>query len=832
MGVDKHVKTNEAVKSSGACCSSPAAHDIKASAVQSGCCSGGSHPPDHGGQHGHARPHSDHVHHDHPDSHARVWDPVCGMTVDPETSKHHFDYQGKTYLFCSAGCQTKFAATPEQYLSKSKAPVEAAVPEGAIYTCPMHPQIRQTGPGSCPICGMALEPELVTLDAQPNPELADMTRRFWVGLGLALPVVVLGDGRSSRRSHRWVDQTMSNWIQLVFATPVVLWAGWPFFVRGWQSVVTRNLNMFTLIAMGVGVAFSYSIVATVWPGIFPPAFRSQDRAVAVYFEAAAVITVLVLLGQVLELRAREATSGAIKALLDLAPKTARLVHENGADHEVPLDSLNVGDKLRVRPGEKVPVDGIIIEGRSSLDESLVTGESMPVTKDVGAKVIAGTLNQSGGFVMRAEKVGRDTLLSQIVQMVAQAQRSRAPIQRLADQVAGWFVPAVIAAAVVAFGAWALFGPEPRFAFGLVAAVSVLIIACPCALGLATPMSIMVGVGRGAQAGVLIKNAEALERMEKIDTLVVDKTGTLTEGKPKVVSIVVAPGFPEDDLLRLAASVERSSEHPLADAIVRAANERGLRLSDVQEFDSPTGKGATGKVDGKAVLLGNASFLQSSGVETRDLEPQAEKLRGDGATVINIAVDGTLAGLFAIADPVKQSTPDALKALATEGIKVIMLTGDNRTTASAIAQRLGISDVEAEVLPDQKSAVVSKLQKEGRVVAMAGDGVNDAPALAAADVGIAMGTGTDVAMESAGVTLLKGDLGGIVRARRLSQATMRNIRQNLFFAFIYNAAGIPIAAGILYPTFGLLLSPIIAAAAMALSSVSVVGNALRLRAVDI
>jgi Cu+-exporting ATPase len=653
-----------------------------------------------------------------------------------------------------------------------------------------------------------------------------------VGLGLALPAIVLEMGGHLVGSHRWIDQTMSNWIQLVFATPVVLWAGWPFFVRGWQSVVTRNLNMFTLIAMGVGVAFGYSVVATVAPGIFPPAFRSHDGAVAVYFEAAAVITVLVLLGQVLELRAREATSGAIKALLDLAPKTARLIDDDGGESEVALDRLNVGDQLRVRPGEKVPVDGIIIEGRSSLDESLVTGESMPVTKEIGAKVIAGTLNQSGGFVMRAEKVGRDTLLSQIVQMVAQAQRSRAPIQRLADQVAAWFVPTVIAAALVAFGVWALFGPEPRLAFGLVAAVSVLIIACPCALGLATPMSIMVGVGRGAQVGVLIKNAEALEQMEKIDTLVVDKTGTLTEGKPKVVSIVVSKGFQEDDLLRLAASVERSSEHPLADAIVRAANERGLSLSDVREFDSPTGKGVVGKVEGKAVLLGNAGFLRSSGVETRELEPQAEKLRGDGATVINVAVDGELAGLFAIADPVKQSTPDALKALRAEGIKIVMLTGDNRTTAAAIAQRLGISDVEAEVLPDQKSAVVDKLQKEGRVVAMAGDGVNDAPALAAADVGIAMGTGTDVAMESAGVTLLKGDLGGIVRARRLSQATMRNIRQNLFFAFIYNAAGIPIAAGILYPTFGLLLSPIIAAAAMALSSVSVVGNALRLRTVDI
>ncbi|MBE0705368.1 MAG: copper-translocating P-type ATPase, partial [Afipia sp.] len=616
------------------------------------------------------------------------------------------------------------------------------------------------------------------------------------------------------------------------ATPVVIWAGWPFFVRGWQSLLTRNLNMFTLIAMGTGVAYVYSVVATVAPQIFPLAFRGHDGAVAVYFEAAAVITVLVLLGQVLELRAREATSGAIKALLDLAPKTARLVAEDGTDHEVPLDGLNVGDRLRVRPGEKVPVDGIILEGRSSLDESLVTGESMPVTKETDAKVIAGTLNQSGSFVMRAEKVGRDTMLSQIVQMVAQAQRSRAPIQRLADQVAGWFVPTVIVAALVAFAAWWIFGPEPRLAFGLVAAVSVLIIACPCALGLATPMSIMVGVGRGAHAGVLIKNAEALERLEKVDTLVVDKTGTLTEGKPKVVSIVSAAGFQEDELLRLAASVERSSEHPLADAVVRAAKERNLTLINVEEFDSPTGKGVTGRVDGKSVLLGNAAYLKSLGIETQTLEPQAEILRGEGATVINIALDGQLAGLFAIADPVKQSTPDALKALAAEGIKVIMLTGDNRTTANAVAKRLGIPDVEAEVLPDQKSTVVSNLQKSGRIVAMAGDGVNDAPALAAAEVGIAMGTGTDVAMESAGVTLLKGDLMGIVRARRLSEATMSNIRQNLFFAFIYNAAGIPIAAGVLYPTFGLLLSPIIAAAAMALSSVSVVGNALRLKTVKL
>lgn len=776
-----------------------------------------------GGGHDHAA-HSHHHHHI--DSTAKVRDPVCGMSVDPATSRHRFDHDGKTFHFCSAGCRTKFAADPPRYLDNSGP--KAAAPEGAIYTCPMHPQIRQVGPGSCPICGMALEPEVASLDAPPNPELADMTRRFWVGLVLALPAVVLEMGGHLVGGHGLLDQTLSNWIQLVFATPVVLWAGWPFFVRGWQSLKTRNLNMFTLIAMGTGVAYVYSLVGTTAPGIFPATFRGHGGAVAVYFEAAAVITVLVLLGQVLELRAREATSGAIKALLELAPKTARLVDDAGADHEVPIDGLKAGDKLRVRPGEKVPVDGVILEGRSSLDESLVTGESMPVTKESGGKVIAGTLNQSGSFVMRADKVGRDTLLSQIVKMVAEAQRSRAPIQRLADQVAGWFVPTVIAVALVAFGAWAWFGPEPRLAFGLVAAVSVLIIACPCALGLATPMSIMVGVGRGAQAGVLIKNAEALERMEKIDTLVVDKTGTLTEGKPKVVAIVAAAGFQESELLGLAASVERASEHPLADAIVRAAKERHLELSKVHEFDSPTGKGVTGKVDGKIILLGNSSFLTSLGIETQPLHEQSERLRGDGATVINIAVDGKLAGLFAIADPVKASTPDALKALKAEGVKVIMLTGDNRTTANAVARKLGIPDVEAEVLPDQKSAVVTKLQKAGRIVAMAGDGVNDAPALAAAEVGIAMGTGTDVAMESAGITLLKGDLGGIVRARRLSQATMSNIRQNLFFAFIYNAAGIPIAAGILYPTFGILLSPIIAAAAMALSSVSVVGNALRLR----
>jgi P-type Cu+ transporter len=785
-----------------------------AETAKTGCCSGGHNHSGHG--------HGGH----HADGHKIVRDPVCGMSVDPATSKDRFDFRGETHHFCSAGCRTKFAADPQGYLDKT-AP-KAAAPEGAIYTCPMHPQIRQVGPGSCPICGMALEPEVASLDDAPNPELADMTRRFWIGLVLSIPPVVLEMGGHLVGGHGWVDQTLSNWIQLVFATPVVLWAGWPFFVRGWQSLLTRHLNMFTLIAIGTGVAYLYSLAGTVAPGIFPANFRGHGGAVAVYFESAAVITVLVLLGQVLELRAREATSGAIKALLQLAPKTARRIGDDGADHEVEIDSLNVGDHLRVRPGEKVPVDGVMLEGRSALDESLVTGESMPVTKEAGDKVIAGTLNQSGGFVMRADKVGRDTLLSQIVQMVAQAQRSRAPIQRLADQVAGWFVPAVIAAALIAFGAWAMFGPEPRMAFGLVAAVSVLIIACPCALGLATPMSIMVGVGRGAEAGVLIKNAEALERMEKIDTLVVDKTGTLTEGKPKVVSIVTATGFQESEILRLAAGVERASEHPLADAIVRAANERNLDFGKVEEFDAPTGKGATGKVDGKVIVLGNSKFLASLGVETQLLDADGERLRGDGATVINIAIDGRLAGLFAIADPIKPSTPAALKALAAEGIKVIMLTGDVRTTANAVAKKLGIADVEAEVLPDQKSAVVAKLQKAGRIVAMAGDGINDAPALASAEVGIAMGTGTDVAMESAGITLLGGDLGGIVRARLLSQATMRNIRQNLFFAFIYNAAGIPIAAGILYPTFGILLSPIIAAAAMALSSVSVVGNALRLR----
>jgi Cu+-exporting ATPase len=762
---------------------------------------------------------------------AGVIDPVCGMTVDPHTTPHRHTHHGHPYYFCSAGCRTKFAADPAKYLSGQEKASEP-VPEGTIYTCPMHPQIRQLGPGACPICGMGLEPELATADAGPNPELTDMTRRFWVALVLTIPVFVLEMGAHLYGAHAWIDQTLSNWLQFAFATPVVLWAGWPFFERGWQSLVTRNLNMFTLIALGTGVAYAYSVIAAFAPGLFPAAFRGHGGAVAVYFEAAAVITVLVLLGQVLELRAREATSGAIRALLDLQPKTARRVERDGSEIEVSLDEVVVGDRLRVRPGERIPVDGELVEGRSAVDESMVTGESMPVTKEPGDKTIAGAINQSGSFVMRATKVGRDTLLAQIVQMVATAQRSRAPIQRLADQVSGWFVPAVIAVAILAFIAWAIFGPEPRFTYGLVAAVSVLIIACPCALGLATPMSIMVGVGRGAQAGVLIKTAEALERMERIDTIVVDKTGTLTEGKPKVVAIVTASGFVENEVLRLAGSVERASEHPLAAAIVAATAERKIELARVMGFDSPAGKGAVGMVDGRRVVLGNASFLSELGLATVAMDAEAERLRRDGATAIYVALDGKLAGVIAIADPIKETTPAALAALRQDGLRVVMLTGDNRTTAQTVARYLGIDEVEAEVLPDRKAAVVERLRAEGRVVGMAGDGVNDAPALAAADVGIAMGTGTDVAIESAHITLLKGDLMGIVHARRLSAATMHNIRQNLFAAFIYNAAGVPIAAGLLYPIFGVLLSPAIAAAAMALSSVSVVANALRLRKVDI
>ena len=826
-----------------------AAHAHDSPAKKEGCCcgrAGATLAPNHSHDHASARSESagtkrdEHSHGSHGGTAAsvssanegadRVRDPVCGMTVNPRTTPHQISHADRTYYFCSAGCLAKFSADPQKYLDPEQTKPHEAVAEGTIYICPMHPQIRQVGPGSCPICGMALEPELVSAATGPNPELADMARRFWIGLVLTLPVVALEMGGHLTNLHMLLGPKASNWIQFLFATPVVLWGGWPFFVRGWQSVVTRNLNMFTLIAMGTGVAWAYSVVAVAMPGLFPPAFRGADGSVAVYFEAAAVITVLVLLGQVLELRARESTSGAIRALLDLAPKTARLIRGDGSEEEVQLDAVQVGDRLRVRPGEKVPVDGSVIEGRSAVDESMVTGESMPVTKEAGAKVIGATINQSGALIIEAQKVGHDTMLSQIVKLVAEAQRSRAPIQRLADQVSGYFVPAVIAVAVLAFAAWAIWGPEPRFSYGLVAAVAVLIIACPCALGLATPMSIMVGVGRGAQTGVLIKNAEALEYMEKVDTLVVDKTGTLTEGKPTVTAVVPAAGFNEDEVLRLAASVERASEHPLAQAIVAAAEAKGLKTSAVTDFDSPVGKGAFGRVDGKRIVLGNAKFLAEQGVDVASLASAAEKLRQDGATAIFAGSDGGLVGVLAIADPVKASTPAALAALKAEGVHVVMLTGDNWTTAKAVARRLGIDEVEAEVLPEQKSEVVQRHKAAGKVVAMAGDGVNDAPALAAADVGIAMGTGADVAMESAGVTLLKGDLIGIVRARRLSQATMRNIRQNLFFAFVYNAAGVPVAAGVLYPIFGILLSPIIAAAAMALSSVSVVGNALRLRRV--
>jgi Cu+-exporting ATPase len=755
------------------------------------------------------------------------------MSVDPHTAKHTAMHAGRPYYFCSARCREKFVAAPETYLAPQQAKAEP-VPEGAIYTCPMHPEIRQVGPGSCPICGMALEPELATAETGPNPELADMTRRFWIGLALTVPVFVLEMGSHLIAGlHMLLGAQLSNWIQLVLATPVVLWAGWPFFERGWASVRTGNLNMFTLIAMGTGVAWAYSIVATLLPGLFPAAFRTMDGAVPVYFEAAAVITVLVLLGQVLELKAREQTGGAIRALLDLAPKRARRMRPDGSDEDIDLGAVVVGDRLRVRPGERVPVDGELIEGRSSVDESMVTGESMPVAKAAGAGLIGGTMNQSGSFVMRADRIGRDTVLARIVGMVAAAQRSRAPIQRLADQVSAWFVPLVIAVAVLAFLAWSIWGPEPRFTFGLIAAVSVLIIACPCALGLATPMSIMVGVGRGARSGVLIKNAEALERFEKVDTIVVDKTGTLTEGNPKVVAVRAAPGQSEAELLRLAASLESASQHPLAAAVVAAASERGLSLAQATDFDAPTGKGVTGAVEGRRLVIGNRRILEEAGIDMAGgLAAEADRLRQQGATVVFVAIDGHAAGAIAIADPIKATTPAALAALRAAGIRVAMLTGDNATTARAVAARLGIVEVEAEVLPEDKGRVVERLRREGRVVAMAGDGVNDAPALAAADVGVAMGTGTDVAIESAGVTLVKGDLSGIARARRLSAATMANIRQNLVFAFVYNAAGIPIAAGVLYPTFGLLLSPVIGAAAMAASSVSVIANALRLNRVEI
>jgi P-type Cu+ transporter len=763
-----------------------------------------------------------------------VTDPVCGMTVDPATAKHRAELAGQDYFFCSAGCRQKFVADPGKYLDKSPA-IPAALPPSSApgagtWTCPMHPEVVRDGPGSCPICGMALEPMTPSATDEANPELADMTRRFWIGFALSLPLlaIVMGDHVLPHGLAGILSGRALVWVQFILATPAVLWGGAPFFARGWASLVNRRLNMFTLIALGTGVAYGYSLVAAFLPGIFPASFRSSHGQVDLYFEAATVIVTLVLLGQVLELRARAQTSSAIRALLDLAPKTARIVRDDGSEADIPLDEVALGDRLRVRPGEKIPVDGIVLDGRSAVDESLITGEPLPAEKAPGDKVTGATVNATGSFTMRAERVGHDTLLSQIVAMVAQAQRSRAPIQSLVDTISAWFVPAVIAVAVVAFVAWAALGPPPALGFALVNAIAVLIIACPCALGLATPMSIMVGTGRGARAGVLVKNAESLELMEKIDTLVVDKTGTLTEGKPRLVGVTSVGRIAEDELLRLAASLERGSEHPLAAAIVSGAEERGLALAAAPDFASQTGKGVVGTIDGRRVAVGNAALFAELRVDPGDLPARADALRQDGQGVMLVAVDGSAAGLVAVADPVKESAIGALKALRADGIRVVMLTGDSRTTAQAVARRLEIDDIVAEVLPDQKAEAVKKLQDEGRFVAMAGDGINDAPALAQAQVGIAMGTGADVAMESAAITLLKGDLQGIVRARHLSRATMSNIRQNLFFAFVFNALAVPIAAGILYPWLGLLLNPMIASAAMSLSSVTVIVNALRLR----
>ncbi len=763
-----------------------------------------------------------------------VKDPVCGMDVDPAVTPHHHEHGGATYHFCGQGCLTKFSGDPEHYLSGAHRKAAADVPAGTQYTCPMHPEIVQIGPGSCPICGMALEPVLVTAEAEPNPELIDFTRRFWVGVVLSTPLLVMAMGEMvpGFSFHAVLPSASFGWTQLVLAAPVVLWAGWPFFQRGWDSIVTWNLNMFTLIAIGTGAAIFYSSVAVIAPEIFPDRFRDVAGRVEIYFEAAAVIVTLVLLGQVLELRARERTGGALRALLDLAPKTARRLRDDGSDEEVTLDLVVAGDRLRVRPGDSVPVDGEILDGHSVVDESMVTGESIPVEKGVGDRVIGGTLNGTGGFVMRADRVGSETMLAQIVQLVAQAQRSRAPIQRLADLVAAYFVPAVVAVAVVAFVVWAVWGPPPAMAFAIVAAVSVLIIACPCALGLATPISIMVATGRGAQAGVLVRDAEALETLARVDLLIVDKTGTLTEGRPRLTSLIAGEGLSEGDLLGLAAGLERGSEHPLAAAIVEGAEERAVTPAEIANFQSITGKGVTGDTDGTRIALGNAALLDELGVADDGWSARADERRRDGETVMFVVRGDRVAGLIGVADPVKQTTPAALAALHGDGIEIVMVTGDNRTTADAVARRLGIDGVEADVLPEDKNAIVARYHEQGRTVAMAGDGVNDAPALAAADVGVAMGTGTDVAMESAGVTLIKGDLMGLVRARRLSKATLRNIRQNLFFAFIYNALGVPIAAGVLFPVFGLLLNPMIAAAAMSLSSVSVVTNALRLRKVPL
>ncbi|HWY53693.1 MAG TPA: heavy metal translocating P-type ATPase [Terriglobales bacterium] len=823
-----------------------------------------------------------------------VKDPVCGMNVDSDTAKHRFERAGKSYYFCCSQCAEKFKADPEKYLAQATRPassslvtlgvpavrlsaaqvtspsvelgkpadranyvcpmcpqvraskpgpcpscgmaLERETPLTAMrteYTCPMHPEIVRPNPGSCPICGMALEPRTVSATEEENPELRDMARRFWISLTLTVPLlaIAMADMLPGMPVEHAVPAGWLPWIELLLATPVVLWGGWPFFQRGWASIVNRSTNMFTLIAMGTGVAYVFSLIATVVPGIFPASFRNMNGTPPVYFEAAAAIVTLVLLGQALELRARSRTGAAIRALLNLSPKTARILRD-GTEQDIPLDQVKPGDRLRVRPGEKIPVDGVVLEGTSSVDEAMITGESMPVVKEPGSRVIGGTVNATGSFVMRAEHVGSETLLARIVQMVSQAQRSRAPIQRLADRVAAWFVPTVIAAAVLTFIVWSLVGPEPRLAHALVNAVAVLIIACPCALGLATPMAIMVGTGRGARTGVLIKNAEALEILEKVNTLVFDKTGTLTEGKPSVESVVAVSGLDEKELMRLVASLEQGSEHPLASAIVAAAKQNNIPLASATSIQSHTGVGISGKVEEKGVSAGNERLFQQLRLPIDPLKQGAEELRRNGQTVIFVAVDGRPAGLIGIADPVKPSALQALRDLKAAGLRIVMLTGDSRSTAQAVAAKLGIDEFEAEVLPDKKSEVVRRLQKEGRIVAMAGDGINDAPALAQADVGIAMGTGTDVAMESAGVTLVKGDLAGILRARKLSQATMRNIRQNLFFAFVYNLLGVPIAAGVLYPLFGLLLSPIFAAAAMSFSSVSVITNSLRLRKVEL
>jgi P-type Cu+ transporter len=761
-------------------------------------------------------------------------DPVCGMSVDPKTAKHRHSHAGTEYYFCSRGCLEKFAADPGRYLGPPPEKKTDAAAAGTVYTCPMHPEVTQIGPGTCPICGMALEPRDATADEGPNPELIDMTRRLWIGAALTVPLLALTMGAHLPGVHLadLVPPRIDHWIQLALATPVVVWCGLPFFQRGWASILSRNLNMFTLISIGTGVAYLYSIVATIAPGLFPETFRGMHGTVDVYFEAAATITVLVLLGQVLELRARERTGSAVRALLDLAPAKAYRMRDDGGTEEIALDRVVAGDRLRVRPGDKVPVDGTVLDGHSNVDESMITGEPVPVAKGAGDTVIGGTLNATGSFVMRADHVGSATMLSQIVNLVAQAQRSRAPIQRVADQVAGYFVPAVVGTAVLAFVVWLAVGPQPAFAYALIAAVSVLIIACPCALGLATPVSIMVGVARGAQAGVLIRDAEALERLEAVDTLVVDKTGTLTMGKPSVTAVVPADGHDEAEILRLAAGLEAQSEHPLAAAIVRAAEERGAGRAEVTDFDSETGKGVKGRAGGQDIAIGNLRLIEGLGIDAGDWNRRADEIRRDGATVMFVAINGAVGGLIAVADPIKPSTAAALAALREDGLRIVMLTGDNRVAAETVGRKLSIDSVVADVLPQDKGSEVRRLKEQGHVVAMAGDGINDAPALAEADIGIAMGTGTDVAIESAGVTLIKGDLDGIVRARRLSKATMRNIRQNLFFAFIYNGIGVPVAAGVLYPFFGLLLSPIIAAAAMSLSSVSVIGNALRLRAVKL